>query len=70
MVPAGVRLDLADGTLCFPEEVLIHLAGGRPAYRSKIQNVKAIGQHVVIPAEGSQEVNAMIRRTFEKLWVT
>ena len=28
MVPAGIRLDLADGTLCLPDEVRICLAGG------------------------------------------
>ena len=32
MVPAGIRLDLADGTLCLPDEVRIHLAGRRPPY--------------------------------------
>ena len=32
MVPAGIRLDLADGTLCLPDEVQIHLAGRRPPY--------------------------------------
>ncbi|ETI39401.1 hypothetical protein F441_14818 [Phytophthora nicotianae CJ01A1] len=25
MVPAGTRLDLADGTLCLPDEIRIHL---------------------------------------------
>ena len=35
MVPAGVRLDLADGTLCLPDEVRIHLSGRRPAYEAK-----------------------------------
>ncbi|KAE8900378.1 hypothetical protein PF005_g22910 [Phytophthora fragariae] len=32
MVPAGVRLDLADGTLCLPDEVRIQLSGRRPLY--------------------------------------
>ena len=41
MVPAGVRLDLADGALCLPEKVRIHLAGRRPAYGSKIQRITA-----------------------------
>ena len=30
MLPAGIRLDLADGTLILPDEVIIHLAGRRP----------------------------------------
>ena len=29
-VPAGIRLDLADGTLCLPDEVRIQLAGRKP----------------------------------------
>ena len=32
MVPAGLRLDLANGALCLPEEVRIHLSGRRTAY--------------------------------------
>ena len=31
MVPAGMRLDLADGTLCLPDEFRISLAGRRPS---------------------------------------
>ncbi|KAG3076426.1 hypothetical protein PI125_g21511 [Phytophthora idaei] len=30
MVPAGVPLDLADGTMCFPDEMRIQLSGRRP----------------------------------------
>ena len=42
MVPAGIRLDLADGTLCLPDEVRILLNGrrpltGRPYKRSQFQ---------------------------------
>ncbi|ETI39632.1 hypothetical protein F443_14785 [Phytophthora nicotianae P1569] len=32
MVPAGIRLDLADGTLCLPDEIRIQLSGRRPLY--------------------------------------
>ena len=35
MVPAGIRLDLADGILCLLDEVRICLAKWRPPYRSK-----------------------------------
>ena len=35
MVPAGVRLDLADGTLCLPDEVRIHLSGRLPDYDAR-----------------------------------
>ena len=70
MVPAGVRLDLADGALCLPEEVRIHLAGRRPAYGSKIQHVTAKEQHVVIPVGESREVKIGIRGAKMKLWPT
>ena len=37
MVPAGVRLDLADGTLCVPDEVLLQISRRRPAYNVKVK---------------------------------
>ena len=70
MVPAGVRLDLADGMLCLPEEIRIPLAGRRPAYGSKMQHITARGQHVVIPAGESRELNIGIGGAKMKLWVT
>ena len=39
MVPAGIRLDLVDGTLCLPYEVRICLAGRKPIYRSTIKEI-------------------------------
>ena len=69
MVPAGVRLDLADGALCLPEEIRIHLAGRRPAYGSKIQHITAKDQHVVIPVGESREVKIGIGGAKMKLWV-
>ena len=70
MVPAGVRLDLADGTLCLPDEVRIHLSGRRPTYGAKIQNITTMDQHVIIPAGESREVKAGIKKTNTKLWIT
>ena len=32
MVPAGIRLDLADETVCLPEKVKFQLEGRRPPY--------------------------------------
>ena len=54
MAPAGIRLDLADGTLCLPDEVRILLAGRRPPYRSTMQVITANDQHVVIPVGKNQ----------------
>ena len=56
MVPAGIRLDLADGTLCLPDEVRIGLAGWEPPYRSTMQAIYLNDQHVVIPVGKSTEV--------------
>ena len=52
MVPAGIRLDLADGTLCLPDEVRIPLAGRRPPYGASVQSINISDQHVIIPAYG------------------
>ncbi|ETI50611.1 hypothetical protein F443_05874 [Phytophthora nicotianae P1569] len=38
MVPAGIRLDLADGTLCLPDEIRIQLSGRRPLCGSHVGN--------------------------------
>ena len=56
MVPAGIRLDLADGTLCLPDEVRIVLSGRRPPYRAAMHAITTKEQHVVIPVGGSTEV--------------
>ena len=69
MVPAGIRLDLADGTICLPDEVRIQLAGRRPPYRSNMQPITINDQHVVIPAGGSAEVRIDSGAPKAKLWV-
>ncbi|POM70456.1 Hypothetical protein PHPALM_13104 [Phytophthora palmivora] len=38
MVPAGICLDLADGTICLPDEVRLQMAGRRPLYGDKIEH--------------------------------
>ena len=49
MVIAGIRLDLADGTLVLPDEVRIHLARRRPLYGSSMQLIVVPEQHLVLP---------------------
>ncbi|POM61922.1 hypothetical protein PHPALM_28985 [Phytophthora palmivora] len=39
MVPAGIRLDLADGTICLPDEVRLQMVGRRPLCGDKIEHV-------------------------------
>ncbi|KAE8914142.1 hypothetical protein PF005_g25536 [Phytophthora fragariae] len=45
MVPAGIRLDLADGSLCLPDEVRIQLSGRRQLYNDKARVVR-LDQHL------------------------
>ena len=51
MVPAGIRLDLADGTLCLPNEVRIQLSGRRTVYDNRVADVK-LEQYARILAGG------------------
>ena len=69
MVPAGIRLDLADGTLCLPDEVKIHLSGRRPPYGTNMQPITAPDQYVVIPVGGSTEMRIGAGFPKSKLWV-
>ena len=39
MLPAGICLDLAYGTICLPDEVRILLTGRRSPYRSTVQAI-------------------------------
>ena len=54
MVAAGIHFDLANGTLCPPDEVRV-FAGRRPPYRSNIPAINLNEQHIVIPAGRSTE---------------
>ena len=56
MVPAGISMDLADGTLFLPDGVWINLAGRRPPYRSNISAIDLYNQHISISANKSAEV--------------
>ncbi|GMF59293.1 unnamed protein product [Phytophthora fragariaefolia] len=70
MVPAGIRLDLADGTICLPDEVRIQLAGRRPLYGDKVEQV-TMGGYCEIDICGSEEVRLRTRPSDrQKLWVT
>ncbi|KAE9082583.1 hypothetical protein PF010_g21532 [Phytophthora fragariae] len=68
MVPAGIRLDLADGSLCLPDEV--QLSGRRQLYNDKARIIR-LDQHLQIDVGDSMEV-PMRRQTADQdsLWVT
>ncbi|POM78838.1 Hypothetical protein PHPALM_3584 [Phytophthora palmivora] len=60
MVPAGIRLDLADGTLCLPEELF-------SANSRRLE----LGQDIEIPVADSVEVPIYPRMSDQqKLWIT
>ena len=69
MIPAGIRLDLADETLLLPDEVRIHLAGRRTLYGSSMQPIVAPEQHVVLPVGRSTEIRISNTQFNAKLWV-
>ena len=69
MVPAGIRLDLVDRTLCLPDKFRISLAARRSPYRSSVQAINVKDQHVVIYVGGFTEVRIGIITSKSNLWV-
>ncbi|POM65515.1 Hypothetical protein PHPALM_18754 [Phytophthora palmivora] len=70
MVPAGIRLDLADGTICLPDEVRIQMAGRRPLYGDKIEHV-CWKDHYWIDVGQTAEIRLRSQTSNQyKLWVT
>ncbi|ETL37152.1 hypothetical protein L916_11046 [Phytophthora nicotianae] len=68
MVPAGIRLDLDDGTLCLPDEICIQLIGRRPLYGEDISVVRLEELEVI---EAGQKIEIPLRsKPSEKLWLT
>ena len=69
MVTAGIRLDIADGTMVLPNEVIFHLAGRRPWYGSFMQPIVIPEQLVVLPAGRSIELRIVNIQFNAKMWV-
>ena len=70
MVPAGIRLDLADGTLYLPVEVRVELTGRRPLYGSQMQWV-TLDQDIHSPAGGIAEIPTRSGAGVNaELWIT
>ena len=66
---AGIRLDLAVGTLCLPDEVRIFLTGRRPPCRATMQAITVADQYVVIPVGKLAELKIGVGSPKSKLWV-
>ena len=70
MVPAGIRLDMADGTICLPDEVRIQLAGGKTLYNTHMSEEK-LGRYVNVPVSKYVEIPLKkIASDLWKLWIT
>ncbi|KAE8901089.1 hypothetical protein PF003_g14802 [Phytophthora fragariae] len=70
MVPAGIRLDLADGSVCLPDEVKIQLSGRRQLYNDKARTLR-LDQHSQVNVGESVEIPLRSRASDqEKLWLT
>ncbi|KAJ8546781.1 hypothetical protein ON010_g11455 [Phytophthora cinnamomi] len=70
MVPTGIHLNLVDGSICLPDEVRIQLAGRRPLYGDKVEQV-TLGRHCEIDVGGSTELKLHTAPSDRhKLWVT
>ncbi|ETI46972.1 hypothetical protein F443_08717 [Phytophthora nicotianae P1569] len=68
VVPAGIRLDLADGTLCLPDEIRIQLSGRLPLYSEHVSAVRLEELEVI---EAGQKIDIWLRsKPSEKLWLT
>ncbi|KAE8960712.1 hypothetical protein PR001_g30291, partial [Phytophthora rubi] len=70
MVPAGIRLDLGDGSMCLPDEIRVMLHGRRQVFSDKARPV-CVGEHLTVEIAGSVELPLRLREADnEKLWLT
>ncbi|POM58071.1 LOW QUALITY PROTEIN: Reverse transcriptase [Phytophthora palmivora] len=69
MVPTGLRLDLAYGSISLPDEVRIQLSGHRQLYSDKARLV-TVGDHIQIEIGQSLELQLRLRMSdHEIFWV-
>ncbi|KAE9296909.1 hypothetical protein PR003_g23643 [Phytophthora rubi] len=70
MVPAGIRLDLGDGSMCLPNEIRVMLHGRRQIFSDKARPI-CVGEHLTVGIAESAELPLRLRETDnEKLWLT
>jgi hypothetical protein len=69
MVPAGIRLDLGDGSISLPDEVSVMLHGRRQIFSGKARPVY-VGEHRTVKIAQSLELPLRLRESDnEKLWL-
>ncbi|KAE8961388.1 hypothetical protein PR001_g30057, partial [Phytophthora rubi] len=70
MVPAGIRLDLGDGSMCLPNEIRVMLHGRRQIFSDKARPI-CVGEHLTVGIAESGELPLRLRETDnEKIWLT
>ncbi|KAE9282802.1 hypothetical protein PR003_g27307, partial [Phytophthora rubi] len=70
MVPAGIRLDLGDGSMCLPDEIRVMLHGRRQIFSDKARPI-CVGEHLTVGIARSVELPLRLREANnEKLWLT
>ncbi|KAE8963674.1 hypothetical protein PF011_g28947 [Phytophthora fragariae] len=70
MVPAGIRLDLGDGSMCLPDEIRVMLHRRRQIFSDKARPV-CVGEHLMVGIARSVELPLRLREADnEKLWLT
>ncbi|KAE9262688.1 hypothetical protein PR003_g33448, partial [Phytophthora rubi] len=69
MVPAGIRLDLGDGSMCLPDEIRVNLHGRRRIFSDKVRPVY-VGEHLTLEVAGSMELPLQMHGSDkDKLWL-
>ena len=70
MVPDEIRLDLADRTVCLPDEVRIQLEVRIPPYGANIHRIAADEKYLAILVDNAVEVNVGRGPLKPKSWLT
>ncbi|GMF56161.1 unnamed protein product [Phytophthora fragariaefolia] len=66
----GEKLDLADGSICLPDEVKIQLSGRRQLYNAKAKII-CLDQFLQIEAGKSIELPTRLKMSgHDRLWLT
>ncbi|OWY98390.1 LOW QUALITY PROTEIN: Eukaryotic/viral aspartic protease [Phytophthora megakarya] len=69
MVPAGIRIDTAEGTACLPDEVHIPIIGRRPLYGTRMHPV-TVPSLILVPPGQTYDVRLRLEKDTPRLWVT
>ncbi|KAJ0411926.1 hypothetical protein ATCC90586_009883 [Pythium insidiosum] len=69
MAPAGVRLDLAEGAACMPDEIRLRFEGRRPVYSDKVEQERLTSDTFLMPGQSIVVKCRASGRLGKTLWV-